>query len=137
MPRFFEGQGLTIGGVVHLSPREAVAALERGALLVDIREPFMVTMKAFGVPGVVCLPRSVFCSRAEALPAGQPLVIADAVGLYSKEAAAWLTAQGREDVASLNGGIADWEAAGLPMSEDPASLWRGSCMCQLKPRRRG
>lgn len=137
MGDFFDGQGLRVGGLVHLSPREALVAIERGALLVDIREAFMVRMKAFGVRELLCLPRSLFRQEAERLPPDRPLIVADAVGLYSKEAVAWLRERGRTDVASLNGGIADWEVAGLPLAQDPDGLWRGSCMCRLEPRRRG
>ncbi len=137
MSDFFAGVGLRIDGLVHLSPREAAAAIERGAVLVDIREPFMVEMKAFGVPSVVYLPRRSFRQLADQLPSDAPLIIADAVGLYSKEEAAWLMERGRADVASLNGGIADWEGAGLPMQDTGDAEWRGSCMCQLRPRRRG
>jgi hypothetical protein len=37
MSGFFAGQGLVINGITHLSPREALAAVGRGAALVDLR----------------------------------------------------------------------------------------------------
>ncbi len=133
----FMNQGLRTGGVVHLSPREALADLERGALLVDVREDYLVAMKAFAVPGVIELPFSRFASGCDSLPRDRPLILADAVGLYSREAAALLQARGFTDVASLNGGISRWEDERLPLHADPANLLQGGCACRLRPGRPG
>ena len=135
MTSFFAGQGSVIQNMVHLTPREALDAIGRGALLVDVREDFMIEMKVMSLPEILFLPRSRFTELYEGLPRDRPLILADCVGLYSKEAVAFLLAHGFADVANLNGGISAWEEAGLPMNVDPDRLWTGSCMCQLKPRR--
>lgn len=135
MTPFFANQGLFVHGVIHLSPKEALAGIEAGALLVDVREDYMVAMKAFDVAGVCYLPFSRFKTDISELPKDRPLIIADAVGLYSREAAAILLEQGYTDVASLNGGISGWEDEKLPLLLDPANLLQGGCACQLKPRR--
>jgi len=132
MSDFFAGQGLLIDGITHLSPREAHAAIERGALLVDLREEYELAMKGFEVPDVVLLAKSLLEEGFAILPRDRPLVLADSVGLRSREAAAFLQRQGYVEVASLNGGILDWEGAGLPTRV--GELWGGQCPCQLKPR---
>jgi rhodanese-related sulfurtransferase len=132
---FFAGQGSVIQDMVHLTPREALDAIGRGALLVDVREDFMIEMKILGLPEMLFLPRSRFKELYEGLPRGRPLILADCVGIYSKEAVAFLVGHGFTEVANLNGGVSAWEEAGLPMNIDPDRLWTGSCMCQLKPRR--
>ena len=63
MGDLFEHQGLHVRGLVHLSPLEALADCERGALLVDVREDYLVAMKAFALPGVHHLPFSNFRAR--------------------------------------------------------------------------
>ncbi len=135
MSGFFAGQGMRINGVTHLSPREALAAIQRGALLVDIREEYELGMKTFAVPEVVFLANSTFEETFAQLPTGRPLIVADSVGLRSREAVVFLQQHGYTDVASLNGGILDWDGAGLPVRV--GNLWTGQCACQLKPRRRG
>lgn len=135
MGALFTNQGLRINGVVHLSPREALADLDRGALLVDLREDYLVSMKAFDLPGVIHLPFSRFQEDCGSLPRDRPLILADAVGLYSREAAAILQGRGCTEVASLNGGISGWEDEHLPLSVDPANLLQGGCACRLRPGR--
>lgn len=135
MRPFFDGQGLLIKGICHLSPTEARAAIERGATLVDIREDYETGMKAFDVPGVVYAPNSSLRDTFEQLPRDRPLVVADSVGLRSKPAVAFLLEQGLVDVANLNGGIVDWDRAGLPIVNHPDEQWVGSCACRLKPRK--
>jgi len=135
MRDFFAGQGLRINGVTHLSPREALAAIQRGALLVDIREDYELGMKTFDVPALVALANSTFEETFDQLPTDRPLIIADSVGLRSREAVVFLQRHGYAYVANLNGGILDWESAGLPTRV--GELWAGQCACQLKPRRRG
>jgi rhodanese-related sulfurtransferase len=131
----FAHQGLVVNGLIHLSPKEALAALEQGALLVDVREDYLVSMKGFDVREVRCLPFSRFQADFEQLPRNRPLILADAVGMYSREAAAILLEHGFPEVASLNGGISSWEDEHLPLQVDPANLLQGGCACQLKPRR--
>ena len=135
MSGFFAGQGLCINGTVHLAPREALAAIERGAVLVDLREDYELAMKEFDVPGVVCLANSTFKERFADLPTDRPLILADSVGLRSRDAVALLQQHGYPEVANLNGGILDWDNAKLPTRV--GNLWTGQCACQLKPRPRG
>ena len=136
MTEFFANQGMLIHAVRHLSPAEALTAIERGAVVVDIRESFEVDMKAFGVGAVIYLAASRLRDAFEQLPRDKPLILADCVGLHSKPAVAFLQEHGFADVANLNGGIADWESAGMPMLADPDQQWTGSCACRLKPRKK-
>jgi rhodanese-related sulfurtransferase len=135
MTDFFANQGLFINGIHHLSPKEALAAIARGAILVDIREEYETGMKAFDVPGVVYLANSSLRDEFEQLTADRPLILADSVGLRSKLAVAFLKERGFVDVANLNGGIVDWDAAGMPTRTNPDEQWVGSCACKLKPRK--
>ena len=135
MAGMFTHHGIVIDGITHMSPAEALAEIQQGALLLDIREDFMIAMKTFDLPEILYLPRSHFQSSLADLPRERPVIVADAVGLYSKEAVRFLQRQGFENIANLNGGISAWEEAGMPVTADPDHRWTGSCMCQLRPRK--
>lgn len=132
---FFANQGLFIQGITHISGQEVLAAVERGATIVDVREEYETVMKTFDVPGVVYMPTSVFKESFEKLPRDRPLILADSVGLRSKDAVIFLMEQGFVELANLNGGIVDWEREGMPTRIDPEELWVGGCACRLRPRK--
>jgi rhodanese-related sulfurtransferase len=130
------GKGILIDGIVHLSPAEAMELISEGAVLVDIREDFERELKTFDVEHIIWCPSSVIAVNSEALPRDRLLILADCVGLHSKEAIRQLEGSGFLHLANLNGGIADWERDGLPVSQDDESQLSGQCPCQLKPIKR-
>jgi len=119
-----------------MSPREAYrAAKESGAVIVDMRPGHEVSYRVFDVPEVVCIPRSEIAARAGELPGERLLIVADSVGLHSRAAAEVLSAAGLGPVASLTGGMVDWERDGLPVRKDPDFELRGQCGCKLRSRK--
>jgi rhodanese-related sulfurtransferase len=66
------------------------------------------------------------------LPTDRPVIIADAVGIHSKEVVEFLQGKGYSNVANLAGGIHDWERDGLPLIVDKDQTMTGGCMCQLR-----
>ena len=68
------------------------------------------------------------------LPTDKPLIIADAVGLRSREVSKFLAENGFTKIYNLAGGIVDWDRAGFPVTTDKTRMLTGSCMCQLKNR---
>ena len=128
----FLGQGLRIDGIPYLDAKEAWADVQRGARLVDLRQPLLVMMKSIDLPDVIYLDHSRWDCDWRDRPADVPLVFVDAVGIYSKRAAHFLKAQGRTDVAVLNGGFEAWQDAGLPTCEDPSKMLQGGCACRMR-----
>jgi len=109
--------------IIRLSATAAMAAAERGALLVDVRSD-----RARGrdgvVPGAVHVPRTVLEWRFEpggawrspwAAELDQRLVVLCEHGYSSILAAAALVGLGYESVADVEGGFEAWRAAGLPV----------------------
>lgn len=135
MANVFEGKGLLIGGILHLFPREAYEAVRAGAVLVDVREEYLRDFKAFDVPNATFLPFSKLKKSAAELPAelpkDRPLILADSLGLCSKEAVRFLKDRGFENVANLNGGISEWENSGLPLKQNSRARMNGACICRL------
>jgi len=100
---------------------------------VDVREEFEVAIKVFGLTDILYCPFDSFEVLSGTLPREVPLIIADSVGIHSKEAARKLLENGYTLIANLAGGIADWERDGLPMCRDVESM-QGQCPCMIKSR---
>lgn len=132
MPSSFQnGSG---NPVTALSPGEALEYLRKGAVLLDIREPYETNFRMFDVPEVRCLPHSEFTENYPDIPAGTPLIVADNVGVHAKEIASFLMAKVYPEVAWIVGGVVDWARANLPLAKDPNYELRGQCSCKLRPK---
>lgn len=132
----YEGSLPRREGVPNLSPAEARDCLERGALLVDLRESYETEYRRFAVGAVEYLPWSRFAAGFAQLPRDRPLLLADAAGLYGREAARLLREAGYRNLATLVGGMIDWDREGLPVRKDASFELSGQCACRLKSRAR-
>ena len=128
-------RGLVIQGLRFLAPAEALAAIEAGAVLVDMRSEDLVAMRRFPVAGVLQLPHLELAERLEELPRDRTLLLADSSGVFMRPAAALLAARGFTEVLCLNGGMLAWDQAGLPVATDPEALLQGECACVMKNRK--
>jgi len=136
MNDFFSSCKIKIGRTAFVLPSEVPALLGKGAVIVDIRSELETEIRAFGVENVIYIPHYELDARLESLPRDKPLIFADAVGLHSKEAAEKLTDKGFAAVASLSGGIADWEKDGLPLVAGKYQPLNGPCPCMIRPHER-
>ena len=134
MKEDFNNLGFEIDGILHLTGKQAYTCLKQEALLVDVREDYEIAIKDFGISNVLLCPHTDFDKLYKTLPKDKALILADCVGLHSKEAAFKLLANGFTKVANLVGGIAAWERDGLPMNTDVETM-SGQCMCQIKSRK--
>ncbi len=108
--------------VEALGPDEVERELERGAVLVDLREG--PELEASGrIPGSVHVPRGMLEFRADptssyhddALEPGTRVILHCASGGRSALAAKTLKEMGYGDVAHLEGGITAWAEQGKPV----------------------
>ena len=111
----------------RVGPDDAAAAVEQGALLVDIRSEEQ--RRADGaIPGAVCHPRNALEWRADpSSGASDPAVAGDLdrhvilvchEGYASSLAAATLQDLGFSRATDLIGGFAAWKEAGLPVADE-------------------
>jgi rhodanese-related sulfurtransferase len=115
-------------GLERLSPADALAAAEAGAVLVDIRDSAEIA-RGGSVPGAVAVPRNVLewrCApdsrwRDERVsdPSRVVVVICEQ-GYQSSLAAATLKRLGLARATDVEGGFQAWRAAGLPVDRPPA-----------------
>ena len=99
----------------RLSPGTADERLNAAEppLIVDVRSPPEYALKHLA--GSVNLPLNHLTERAKELPADRPLLLHCAAGYRSSIASSLLQGLGRTRVSELAGGIAAWEASGLPV----------------------
>jgi len=136
MGTFFQKCKLQIEGLAYVLPAETPELLSRGAILVDLREELETRITAFGLEKIIYMPYSCFEKCWQTLPENQPLILADSVGLHSKEAMVFLMSKGYEDTASLAGGFADWMKDGYPVKAGKYAPLNGPCPCMIVPRER-
>jgi rhodanese-related sulfurtransferase len=127
------GRGLLIDGFAYLSPREALPLLEAGAVLVDLRVGEERNGRSFGVGNVILTTLQAIQAGEASLPRDRLIIVADCVGLKSKKALPVLRGQGFESIASLIGGMIDWEQDGMPTVIDRDEELSGSCACKVRP----
>jgi rhodanese-related sulfurtransferase len=117
-------------GMQRLTPHEAAAAAERGALLVDTRTQAQRCRQG-DVPGALVIDRTVLewrldpCSEAripEATGKDLHVVVLCRQGYSSSLAAASLRAVGLHRATDVGGGVEAWLAAGLPVTRGPADV---------------
>jgi hydroxyacylglutathione hydrolase len=99
----------------RISATLASERLATGApLLVDVRGPHEREQKH--IAASINVPLNRLIERVGELPTHRPLLLHCAGGYRSSIAASLLHARGFRDVSEIAGGIAAWEAAGLPVS---------------------
>jgi len=136
MNNLFENYGILSGEMLHLSPKETFDLCKKGAVIVDVREDFMIGFKKFEVPLVLYFPLSEMNTNFNKLPTDKYMIFADAAGLRSKEAVILLNGKGFKNLANLAGGIVEWERDGLPLKVDLKEKLSGQCPCQLTAKRK-
>lgn len=137
MDSLFDNYGFISSGILNVSPVEAFELCTRGAVIIDVREDYLNNFKNFNVNEIMFLPKSKLEQEFTKLPEDKYLIVADTVGLKSKEAVIFLKDKGFEKIANMAGGIVDWERDGLPLRTNKEERLSGSCVCQLKPREKG
>ena len=121
-------------GIRELTPAEAFARVQAGAILVDVREAYeRDTGMADGADGIA--QADLVANPAARLPdTGAEIILICQGGRRSQLAAEALAGQGYRHLASVVGGTSAWEAASLPMHE-PRGGWARPRFATRFPRR--
>jgi len=131
---FFKGYGTYSSNIIHVSPRETLKLIQKGAYLVDVREEQEYKFKTFLVDNLIHLPNSLFYENYLSLDYSNPLIFVCATGLRSKLIIEFLQAKNYTNIANMAGGIVEWERDLLPLNTDLKYQLSGSCACMLKRR---
>lgn len=131
MSDFFGDKGNIINSLRNLSANEAQELLQHGAILIDVREKFMLDMKMFDVPHQLNFPITRLINSIEGLPQDKALIFADATGVKSKAAHELAWRNGYTNSANLSGGLVDWEKKGFPISSYQKIRVSGKNRCEF------
>jgi rhodanese-related sulfurtransferase len=97
----------------EVSPADARAAVDGGALLLDVREDW--EWNEHHVAGALHIPMQQVPSRLPEIPEDRDVYVYCKMGGRSARVADYLRRHGRERVANVSGGIDAWMEAGLPV----------------------
>ena len=95
---------------------DAAAAVDAGALLVDVREDF--EWNAGHARGAVHVPMMQVPARVDELPRDAPIYLICATGNRSGRVAEYLTQNGFARPINVRGGTVAWQRAGLPIDRE-------------------
>jgi rhodanese-related sulfurtransferase len=101
--------------ISQIDPSEALAQVDRGATLLDVRTP--EEFAAGHAPQARFIPLAELEARAQTLSLETTLAIICRSGHRSQNAAEYLRAQGFQ-VSNVVGGMTAWAAEGLPIIDD-------------------
>lgn len=97
-----------------ITPQEAATTLAAGrAVLLDVREP--AEFAAGHIAEAMSVPLASLPTVLASLPPERPVIFQCERGARGERACAMAAATGRGDVANLDGGLAAWRQAGLPV----------------------
>lgn len=100
--------------VPEIAPAEAYARQQRGALVIDVREPH--EWNAGHIPGARLVPLAELPRRLTEFDPNQEIVLVCRSGNRSAQATLMLQRAGFTRVANLAGGMIAWTRAGLPVT---------------------
>lgn len=96
----------------EISPKEAQRRIEKGALLIDVREAN--EYQEIHAEGATLIPLSEFETRYSELPKEKELVLICRSGARSGRATQYLLDHGYNKAVNLTGGTIAWQDTGLP-----------------------
>lgn len=126
----FNRLGFVTQGIKQLSGSDFLKIEPELIILLDVRLEYEL-FRLFDVPNIIYMPYDKFDEGLKSLP-NEYILVADAVGLRSREVVNKLIKKGFDKIANPPGGFVDWERDGLPVSTDKSKILTGSCLCQLK-----
>lgn len=97
----------------NVSVAELKAAMNSGALILDVRQP--EEYASGHVPGAKLLPLTELNARVQEVPADQTVFVICRSGKRSKTASELLAAKGKHDIRNVEGGMIAWQNAAYPI----------------------
>jgi rhodanese-related sulfurtransferase len=118
-----------MSNIHEVGPAKAFELIQKGALLVDVREPNEVARKSFDVPDIMLIPLREIETRFQEIPVTRQVIIACNSGGRSVVATRILMNHGYRKVVNMQYGIVRWAMEGLPLKGKPKQTF-GSWVLQ-------
>jgi rhodanese-related sulfurtransferase len=108
-----DGGPTTAGLAATVSVADAAKLRDDGALVLDVREP--AEWAQGHIPGATLIPLGDLAARLGELGRDRPIVVVCRTGNRSAQGRDILLGAGFPAVTSLDGGMTEWSAAGMPI----------------------
>ncbi len=115
--------------VKEICPTTTQEWVNKGALLVDVREKDEVLELAYDVSKIINIPLSEFEKRFTEIPKDQDVVMVCKSGGRSLRAAGFLINHGYTNVVNMQHGIARWVQKGFPIKGNPSVVTSSDSCC--------
>ncbi len=102
----------------EVSPAKALAMIQKGALLVDVRETNEISKKSFDISNITLIPLRELKNRFQEIPVDRQVIIACHTGNRSLMATRFLMNNGYSKALNMQQGIVRWEKEGLPVKSE-------------------
>jgi len=122
-----------MSNIHEVSPGASLALIQKGALLVDVREPSEIAKKSFDVPDIIMIPLRQLEKRFKEIPVNRKVVVACRSGSRSEMATHFLVDNGYSKAVNMQNGIIGWEREGLPLRTEQKQI-TGSWMTRMLKR---
>ncbi len=100
--------------VKEINPKDVLAAVENGAVFIDVREPYEIDEVSYDIPGQLLIPLGEIATRIGEIANDKSIIIGCRSGARSMNACQYLAMQGYQNVTNLQGGIIGWIDNGCP-----------------------
>jgi len=104
--------------IKEVNPVAAYEKIQKGALLLDIRELVEIETVAFDMEEQMYIPQSEFAFRFQEIPRDREVILGCNSGSRSYDATLFLTDQKFDNIYNLKGGISEWIELNLPVTWD-------------------
>lgn len=102
----------------EVHPAAAYERIQKGALLLDIRELEEIEMLAFDVEEQIFIPQSEFAFRFREIPTDREVIVGCHSGNRSRDAILFLLKEKYDNAYNMTGGIEEWLELNLPVKWD-------------------
>lgn len=100
--------------VEEITPAEAIEALEKGSVFVDVREDYEIAEMAYAITNKLEIPLGEIQVRINEFPKDKNIIVGCRSGKRSMQACMFLKMSGYQNVQNLQGGILGWTELGYP-----------------------
>ena len=108
--------------IKEVCPTSTQELIQRGYLLLDIREVSEVEQLSLDVPRILYIPMSSLEDRIHELPKDEKVIVVCTTGERSKRVVSYLQYHGYSNYINMKKGIEKWVQKGFPTKGNTASV---------------
>lgn len=117
--------------IKEVCPTSTQELIQRGYLLLDIREVSEVEQLSLDVPRILYIPMSSLEDRIHELPKGEKVIVVCTTGERSKRVVSYLQYHGYSNYINMKKGIEKWVQKGFPTKGDTSYIPSHTCCGDL------